>query len=1386
MPEPTPSPDAVAASRLQGLLRALARATVGLAVVAFTLLLAAWLALHWAILPHIEHWRPSIEREAGKALGVMVRIGSIEVRSAGWVPTVELREVQLFDAARRPALQLERIVASLSARSLAASLSSGDLRLSQLVIDGARLDVRRDAAGRLFVAGLDVRGGERDGGDGVANWILRQGEIAVRKATLRWTDEQRGAPPLELEAVDLVLRNTLRRHALRLDATPPAAWGERFTLRGEFRQPLLAPPADWHLWTGQVYADAPRADASQVRTYLDLPFELDRGVGALRAWLQVRNGVFGEVTLDAALRAAELRLAAGLEPLVVQELQGRLTAARHADGGASIALRNFGFVTGEGVRWPAGDLDLTWSRAPDGSIAGGEFSAHRLDLALIADTAARLPIGASLRQALAEMQPMGVANAVRAAWTGPLDALATYRVAARFEAVSIAARPPAEGQRLGRPGLANVDLDLDASEQGGKAHVTLKNGALDLPGVFDDPLVALDDLRADLVWRVQPVAGGVPALQVEVRAAQFSNADAAGEFQATWSTGSGAAPADTARLPGRLALDGKLTRGDALRAARYLPLGLSEGVRRYVQDAVRGGTIKSASFRVRGNLRDFPRFASGAPGEFRIALEVAEGTFAYVPGPAAGAASDSAAPSPWPPMTQVAGALVFDRTSFEFEDGRARILGVDLSGLRGGIGNLADKPLLTLDAQGQGPLADMLRFIVGTPAGDGVRAALREAAAGGDATLQLALKMPLGAPAQASVGGSLVLSGNDLRLRADLPALAAARGRVTFSGATFALADAKARVLGGDVAIDGGTQPDGTVRLSLTGRASAEALRQATELGALARAAGMLSGQAGYKLALGIDAKGGLADADLTSDLAGMALDLPAPLAKRAEAAWPLRLHLERLGTPAAAATRQDRLQIELGDVLHASFVRDVSGDTPRVLRGGIGVFEPAPTPASGVAAAATLVNLDVGAWDAALTRLFGAGAGAGAGDRPTADSGAGYLPDQIALRAQSVAIFGQRLTQVAAGLSNLDGQWRANVDAEQLSGYLEYRPAAGGGARPGRVHARLARLALERSAADDVTRLLDEQPVSVPALDVVVEDLQVRGRALGRLEVNAVNRGAPDRQWELTRLSLTLPEAQFSATGRWAFAAGSAAGGAAARTRQADYQFDLDIVDSGALLRRFGNPDAIRGGKGRVSGTVNWLGSPLQPDFDSMTGRFDVAIEKGVFLHAQTGGAARLLGVLSLQGLLRRLTLDFRDLSEDGFAFDSVTGEVAIARGVASTNNLVMRGAHAAVLLEGSADAKRETQDLRVFVVPDLNLGAASLAYAVINPVIGLSTFAAQLFLREPLAQAYTREFRIVGSWADPQVEPVERLPGQAVPHIAAPPASGTAAPSSADEVAR
>jgi uncharacterized protein YhdP len=99
-----------------------------------------------------------------------------------------------------------------------------------------------------------------------------------------------------------------------------------------------------------------------------------------------------------------------------------------------------------------------------------------------------------------------------------------------------------------------------------------------------------------------------------------------------------------------------------------------------------------------------------------------------------------------------------------------------------------------------------------------------------------------------------------------------------------------------------------------------------------------------------------------------------------------------------------------------------------------------------------------------------------------------------------------------------------------------------------------------------------------------------------------------------------------------------------------------------------------------------------------------------------------------------------------------------------------------AAVLMEGSADIGRETQQLRVVVVPEINAGTASLAYAAINPAIGLGTFFAQMLLRRPLIAASTREFTVQGSWSDPKVERVERKPGEPVPDVEAPPPAASA----------
>ena len=75
---------------------------------------------------------------------------------------------------------------------------------------------------------------------------------------------------------------------------------------------------------------------------------------------------------------------------------------------------------------------------------------------------------------------------------------------------------------------------------------------------------------------------------------------------------------------------------------------------------------------------------------------------------------------------------------------------------------------------------------------------------------------------------------------------------------------------------------------------------------------------------------------------------------------------------------------------------------------------------------------------------------------------------------------------------------------------------------------------------------------------------------------------------------------------------------------------------------------------------------------------------------------------------------------------------------------------------------AHRMTPDVPM-VVPEINALTASLVATAINPVVGLSSFLAQMLLRGPLIAATTKEFRIDGSWTAPQVHVItatSRLP--------------------------
>ena len=128
----------------------LARGLLWLVLLAWLVFTVVWGGIHGWIVPRIEEFRPQIELETSRMLGVQVRIGAISAHTVGLVPWFDLKRVTLLDSAGRVAVVLPLVSVALSPGSL---LRRG---FDQLYIDRPELDVRRTAQGKILVAGLGV------------------------------------------------------------------------------------------------------------------------------------------------------------------------------------------------------------------------------------------------------------------------------------------------------------------------------------------------------------------------------------------------------------------------------------------------------------------------------------------------------------------------------------------------------------------------------------------------------------------------------------------------------------------------------------------------------------------------------------------------------------------------------------------------------------------------------------------------------------------------------------------------------------------------------------------------------------------------------------------------------------------------------------------------------------------------------------------------------------------------------------------------------------------------------------------------------------------------------------------------------------------------------
>jgi uncharacterized protein (TIGR02099 family) len=1073
---------------------------------------------------------------------------------------------------------------------------------------------------------------------------------------------------------------------------------------------------------------------------VQLGADIQSGQGALRVWSDFEKGQWTGGAADTDLKDLNLRFNTSNPPLAFERLSGRLAGQVHASR-FEVALRELSFVSTEGLRWPGGNLSLAYTheQTQTRQPAQGQLQAEHIDLQALRDLSLRLPLPEAVHQQLQAQNITGQVESLKWQWVGPWQHPQSYDAQAQVRQLNLPAH------ETGWPGLQSAQVQLKMNQAGGDIQLDMEEGAaVLLPGILEDASVPIQSLHAQARWQQKDGLWDVPQWSL-----QLSNADLQGQWQGQWH----ARP----HGPGLLDLQGTVRQAQAARVHRYLPLSLPESVRHYVRDAVVKGRYNDVQIKVKGDLARLP-FANPKDGEFRFAGRLSDVEFDYLP--------TSLLPRnslPWPRLQGLSGQLVFDRLGMKLSDASARSgdvkTGLQLNHLQAQIPNMAENATLELSADHKGSASQVLALVQKSPIDKLLGSALHDTQATGNLQTRFKLNIPLLAAQNTKVQGSVVLSGNDLRITPALPPIERAQGTIQFSEAGFSLSGVQARLLGGPVRLEGGMRPvsgnsDAPLLLRAQGEISADGLHKAREFQPLDVLAQHINGNTTYTASLGW--RQGQPELSIQSQLEGLTVKLPAPLGKAAQVPMPLNIRSRVQGT---GTNLQDQIQIDLGRIASVQYVRDLSGPLPRVLRGSMALGNNSnmpPMPDAGVAATIALDEFSVDDWQALWP--------AKPGGEATADDNSrlqSYLPTRIGLQANTLTAEGRTLHQVVAGGSREGLTWRANVDARELSGHVVFRQASND--QPGQLFARLARLNLPPSTIADVESLLAAPPAQLPALDIVIEQLELRGKKLGRIEIEAVNNArSPSRaqsghEWQLNKFNIVLPEASLRSTGRWLPA------NEGSTQRKTEMNFQLSVNDAGALLTRLGTPGALRGGSGQLDGQISWSGSPLALHYPSMNGQFDVKMGRGQFLKADAG-AAKLLGVLSLQALPRRFLLDFRDVFYEGFAFDSVAGHVNIAQGTATTRNLQIKGINAVVQLDGSANIAKETQQLRVVILPELDTGTASLVAAIaVNPLVGLSTFLAQLFLQTSITQANTQEFLIDGSWTAPRVTHIEHDAGKA-----------------------
>ena len=1122
---------------------------------------------------------------------------------------------------------------------------------------------------------------------------LPTGLLSIEDAKVTFTDQQGKLSDLILRGVEVGLRRDRDDLEVEGELDLPNRMGTRLAFDAEAHGDLAAPESLG--W--RVDAKSNGIDLKGWHEFLGTALAVpNAGRGRIRATAAFAGTQVTRGSLQ--LQLADVLIPASAvwpSDTIYSNLTGDVRL-EHVGGSWRLTGRDVKVVT-RAHGWEPARISVAWSRS-DSGLVKLEAAANYLRLENLVPLAALAP-ESNWRSRVTQLLPEGEIRALKFNYTAGDSAPARYQATARFAELGFAAAGAA-------PGLRGLRGEMTTTETAGRASVDSQAVVFSMPSKFRAPLNA-DLARGDIQWEHAP--GG---WRISTRGFAVRNAHAKAQ-----------ADLDLL-LPGDasspiLKITSRFQDAVLAEAWRYLPIDkLPEKVLAWLDAAAVAGRAPSGEFVFDGPTRSFP-FRNGE-GEFRITFPVAGMRLHYADG--------------WPDLENLAADIEFRNAGLTGVVRSAALNGLNVENTRAQFVDFKTGEL-TINGGATGDVGDALGYLQKSPLAENLGSLFAELRGQGPVAATVDILLPVKNIQQYKVLVSAQVNQAVLSLVDTAHVLEGLQGVIQFSDKLLSATDLTATYLGGPAHIElspevaaGRKHPDNVIHIRA--QTPIPALRRAFEGSELLAADGTLDWRGVMRIPVDYDDEPeGSARRPVTlrvdSSLRGTAINLPEPLAKPAVDVRPLRVEVQ--WPEASTALVQASYGTDVRSQL--SFQRNRSGW--KFDRGGVRLGESdARLPSTpGLEVRGNVERLDVSQW---LALRFGG-------------KGKGAVSDHlrsVELTVSDLRIFGMRFPDVSGSLLPTQSAWFVTVDGPKAHGTVQV-PFNLTGDEPLVID--MTRLGLEpvdSSPEDSAENQAD--PTQWPNITASIDEFDADGKHLGatHAEFKRIADG-------LSLQSFTAKSAghELTANGNWTNPPTGQRGA---------LKLKLESTDLKQTLQDLGYGPGLAAKHGLLEADVSWPGAPSSTLLGRLNGTMKVEVEDGQLLNIQPG-AGRVFGLLSIATLPRRLSLDFSDLTDKGFAFDSIHGDFTLESGDAYTRNLLLKGPAAEIGMVGRTGLARHDYDQTVVVTGSLGQSLPAAGLLAGGPAVGAAMLLFSQIFKEPLKGMARGYYRITGPWESPNVQRVE-----------------------------